>query len=271
MSTLRRMAEALRAAPRVTWSLTTALVTQSMEYRADYLLNFGMSLLPTLMLTFVWWSIEGARGPDRWDLLAYFLAVLLLEQLTNSDDFQWRLARRIQSGDVELEALVGNPLSTVWFGTALGIRAGQFLAKSPGLVLLGAGLLLAGAWQSIGHLGYAVLAICGAFVVRFLLSVTVSALTFWIDDVAGIYFSIQLAASVLSGRLIPLDRLGAPVESVLAMTPFYYTVFAPATVLAGSVPAHPVLVGQLVWTVLLLATAWALTRAGLRRYANVAA
>ena len=82
---------------------------------------------------------------------------------------------------------------------------------------------------------------------------------------------IQLAASVLSGRLIPLDRLGAPVESVLAMTPFYYMVFAPATVLAGSIPGHPVLVGQLVWTALLLATAWVLTRAGLRRYANVAA
>ena len=47
MNTLRRLAVALREAPRVTWSLTTALVTQSMEYRADYLLNFGMSLLPT--------------------------------------------------------------------------------------------------------------------------------------------------------------------------------------------------------------------------------
>ena len=60
-------------------------------------------------------------------------------------------ALRIQRGDVELNALVGNPLSTVWFGTAVGIRAGQFLAKSPGLVLLGAGLVLAGAWEGIGH------------------------------------------------------------------------------------------------------------------------
>ena len=38
---------------------------------------------------------------------------------------------------------------------------------------------------------------------------------FWIDDVAGVYFIVQLAASVLSGRLIPLHLLGAEIESVL--------------------------------------------------------
>ena len=120
-------------------------------------------------------------------------------------------------------------------------------------------------------MGYAILALCGAFVVRFLLSVAVSALSFWIDDVAGVYFTVQLAASVLSGRLIPLHLLGAEVESVLALTPFYYLTFAPATLLAGSTPAHPVLLGQLLWGVVLLVVAWTLTRSGLRRYTNVAA
>ena len=84
--------------------------------------------------------------------------------------------------------------------------------------------------------------------VRFLLSVAVSALSFWIDDVAGVYFTVQLAASVLSGRLIPLHLLGAEVESVLTLTPFYYLTFAPATLLAGehpcaSGPPGPVAVG----------------------------
>ena len=60
-------------------------------------------------------------------------------------------------------------------------------------------------------------------------------------------------------------------ESVLALTPFYYLTFAPATLLAGSAPAHPVLLGQLLWGVVLLVVAWMLTRSGLRRYTNVAA
>ena len=231
-----------------------------------------MSILPTLMLTFVWWSIHGARsGSERLALLAYFLSVTLVEQVTDSDNFQWRLAGRIRGGDVELEALVGTSLGTVWFGTAVGMRAGQLIAKGPGLAILGAALLAAGTWVSLEHLGYAVLALCGAFVLRFLLSVAVSALSFWIDDVAGVYFIVQLAASVLSGRLIPLHLLGAEIESVLALTPFYYLTFAPATLLAGSIPAYPVLLGQLVWGVLLLVVASVLTRAGLRRYANVAA
>lgn len=267
-----RLAAAVRETPRVLGALTKALVTQSMTYRADYLIGIGMSLLPTLMLTFIWWSIQGARsGPERLVLLAYFLAAGLVEQVTDTGEFQWGLAGRIRNGGVELEALAGAPLGIVWFGTAVGMRAGQIIAKSPGLVLLVGGLLLAGDWVSVGHLGYAILALYGAFVVRFLLSVAVSALSFWIDDVAGVYFTIQLAASVLSGRLIPLHLLGDRVEAVMALTPFYYLIFAPATLLAGGTPEHPVLLGQLVWAVLLLAAAWALTRAGLRRYTNVAA
>ena len=272
MSVLARMADAVRGAPRATWSLTKALVTQSMAYRADYLIGIGMSLLPTLMLAFVWWSILGARsGPEQLALLAYFLAAGLVEQLTDTGEFQWGLAGRIRQGQVELEALAGTSLGIVWFGTAAGMGAGQIIAKGPGLVLLAVGVLLAGTWLGAGHLGYAFVALCGAFVVRFLLSVAVSALSFWIDDVAGVYFTIQLAASVLSGRLIPLHLLGDRVEAVMALTPFYYLVFASATLLAGGTPDHPVLVGQLVWAVLLLAAAWALTRAGLRRYTNVAA
>ncbi len=272
MSGLRSVVAAARATPRVTWGLTKALMTQSMTYRADYLIGIGMSLLPTVMLTFVWWSILGSRGgAERLALLAYFLAAGLVEQLTDTGEFQYGLAGRIQQGQVELEALTGAPLGIVWFATAAGMRAGQIIAKGPGLALLAAGVLLAGNWLGAGHLCYALLALCGAFVVRFLLSVAVSALSFWIDDVAGVYFTIQLAASVLSGRLIPLHLLGERVEAAMALTPFYYLVFAPATLLAGGAPEHSVLLGQLVWTVLLLAAAWALTRAGLRRYANVAA
>ncbi len=267
-----RLAATFRETPRMIRSLTKALVTQSMTYRADYLIGIGMSLLPTLMLTLIWWSVQGARsGPERLVLLAYFLAAGLVEQVTDTGEFQWGLAGRIRNGGVELEALAGAPLGIVWFGTAVGMRVGQIIAKSPGLVLLVTGLLLAGDWVSVGHLGYALLALCGAFAGRFLLSVAVSALSFWIDDVAGIYFTIQLAASVLSGRLIPLHLLGERVEAILALTPFYYLTFGPATLLAGGTPHHPVLAGQLVWAVLLLAAAWALTRAGLRRYTNVAA
>ena len=272
MSGLWSVVAAARAAPRVTWGVTKALMAQSMTYRADYLIGIGMSLLPTVMLTFVWWSILGSRGgAERLALLAYFLAAGLVEQLTDTGEFQYGLAGRIQQGQVELEALTGAPLGIVWFATAAGMSAGQIIAKTPGLLLLVAGVLLVGDWVSAGHLVYTLLALCGAFLVRFLLSVTVSALSFWIDDVAGVYFTIQLAASVLSGRLIPLHLLGERVEAAMALTPFYYLVFAPATLLAGGAPEHSVLLGQLVWTVLLLAAAWALTRAGLRRYANVAA
>ena len=124
MNPLWRMAVAVREVPRAMWGLTKALVTQSMAYRADYLIGFGMSLLPSLMLTFVWWSIHGARsGSERLALLAYFLAVALVDQVTDSDNFQWRLAGRIRGGQVELEALVGAPLGIVWFGTAVGMRA----------------------------------------------------------------------------------------------------------------------------------------------------
>ena len=272
MSVLGRTAGAVRGATRVTWSLTKALVAQSMAYRADYLIGIGMSLLPTVMLALIWWSILGARsGPERLALLAYFLAAGLAEQLTDTGEFQWGLAGRIRQGQVELEALAGTSLGLVWFGTAAGMRAGQIIAKGPGLVLLAVGVLLGGTWLGAGHLGFALLALCGAFVLRFLLSVAVSALSFWIDDVAGVYFTIQLAASVLSGRLIPLHLLGERAEAVMALTPFYYLIFAPATLLAGGTPDHPVLLGQLVWAVLLLGAAWALTRAGLRRYTNVAA
>ena len=266
----------MKALPRtatVLGALMKALVTQSMTYRADYLIGIGMSLLPTLMLTFIWWSIQGARGgPERLVLLAYFLAAGLVEQVTDTGEFQWGLAGRIRNGGGRAGSAgrhsAGHRLVR---GRQSGMRGGQIIAKSPGLVLLVAGLLLAGGWVSAGHLGYALLALCGAFVVRFLLSVAVSALSFWIDDVAGVYFTIQLAASVLSGRLIPLHVLGDRVEAVMALTPFYYLVFAPATLLAGGTPKHPVLLGQLVWSALLLAAAWALTRAGLRRYTNVAA
>ena len=272
ISRYRRITAALGHAPRVVWSLTKAMVTESTMYRADYLISFALAFLPTLMVTFVWWSIHAARGDaERLALLAYFLAVMLVEQVAAPEEFQWRLSRRIQGGMVELEALLVAPLGVVWLGTAVGMRAGQIIAKSPGLVLLIVGMLLAGSWVGVGHLLYAIVALCGAFLVRFLLGVAVAALSFWIDDTAGVYFTMLLVASVLSGRLIPLDLLGPRLEALLALTPFYYTTFAPAKLLAGGSPEYPVLVGQVVWGVLLLAAAWVLTRAGLRRYANVAA
>ena len=272
VSLARQMTAAIRRMARVVGSLTKALVTESTMYRADYLLGFGLAFLPTLMATFVWWSIQEARGVgERLPVLAYFLAVMLVEQVAAPEDFQWRLSKRIQTGSVELEALLAAPLGIVWFGTAVGMRAGRLIANSPGLLLLVVGLLLAGSWVSVGHTVYAMVLLCGAFVVRFLLGVAVAALSFWIDDIAGVYFAMLLLASVLSGRLIPLDLLGPGVESLLALTPFYYTTFGPAKLVAGSSPAYPVLLGQAVWGVLLLAAAWALTRAVLRRYTNVAA
>ena len=119
-----------------------------------------------------------------------------------------------------------------------------------------------------------VLAIAGAWTIRFNMLYGVGLLAFWTDQAAALGNLIFTLYIVLGGAVVPLDLFPASVQQALAFLPFAYLLNFPVEVLLGKLTGPAVLRGfvvQLLWILLVVGLRHLLWRNGLKRYSAVGA
>ena len=242
-------------------------------YRVEFLSEIlGYALVPAAIQWTLWYAIfkvGGATvvaGMDYTQMVHYTLASVLFTQVRGGDqDFE--LAEMIRTG--QLSNYLLRPVSVVEFiflrGAAprflvagicliVGMCFGAFIGLSPGRML-----------------GAMALAVLGN-AIHFQVGAALSSMAFAWEDAYSVLMVKNLAVSILSGELLPLNLFPHSLQWIWRSTPFYLYVYGPAQYALGNW-SHAYFAQQMgiaiCWSLLF----WGLIRItwgwGMRRYLSL--
>ncbi len=250
-------------------------VAETVAYRAEFLVWILTSTQPLIMMG-LWTAVAGERpfrGYDTASFVAYYLASLIVRQLTGNW-VAWQLMSEIRSGTLSMRLL--RPVHPILAFMASHLAAIPFRAvvAVPIAVLL---LVSSGASQlTESPLQVALLlpAIGMAWLITFAILFAIGSIAFFMTEttaLTNLYFGLF---SLFSGYLLALDLLPAPIAALAMHLPFRFMLSAPVELMTRSLDGAELaalLGGQALWSLLTVAVALLVWRAGLRRFEAVGA
>lgn len=264
LADLRRVALAYPAMLR-------AGLAGAIAYRAEMLVWMLTTTMPLVSLSL--WSAVAEGGDvgqySQRDFAVYFIAVLIVRQLTSSW-VVWELNWEIRQGVLAQRLL--KPVHPLVYHSASNLGALPLrVALCAPLVVLSAALV--DAWPLPRGAGAAVLfcaALAGAWAINFFVMSLVGALAFFVESSVGIFELYVLGFVVLSGYVVPLDLFPPGVRAVTEWLPFRYTIAFPVELATGALTAREALrqlAIQWAFVAGLAVSAILVFRAGVRRFA----
>ncbi|EWM15703.1 ABC-2 family transporter protein [Kutzneria sp. 744] len=218
--------------------------------------NIVFGLIKVGILSGVFLARDGASigGYDLTTTITYVWlgqGLLGVVDLWSEDD----LAERIRTGDIVVDLSRPWNLQTALLCTDLGRAGYSAIARFVPQLLLGA-VFFPFRWPDDPMVAPAfvlstALAVLVSFNLRFLLGLT----TFWLLDSRGVRSLYSIAAPTLAGLEIPLSFFPGWAQHALSFTPFPSMLQFPINVFVQDGPVLAMLAQQLLWALLLAATA----------------
>lgn len=251
------------------------VLQDALEYRFNFIFGLLAAFLPLGVILILWQAIYGADGVQQiggythHKMIAYFLIMFAVQQITSTGALPWRLSAEIRRGHLSRYLL--KPMDHLFYelfrlvGTNIVI-VGQLLLPLAVLALIRPDWLGAPAVTAIVP---CLLAVSMAFVLNYLRIYIESLLAFWMEDTSIFYFLEDNIVSLLAGAWVPLALFPQPVYQVLRLLPFPYLLSFPVRIYLGDLSLPAIRQGmliQLTWLVILYGlTRWVWKR-GLRLY-----
>jgi ABC-2 type transport system permease protein len=238
-----------------------------------YILAFGWMIGPLIYL-FVWSTAAGGEtiaGWTRGEFVAYYLILINVNQLTNSQSTHWTVGQMIHAGG--LNQLLLYPMAPI-FDTLASEAAGKVVYMSfviPVTVVL-ALLLKPVLNPTAAEVGLFMLALLGAWMLRFLLGYALALLAFWFTRADALIGLQESFIFLLAGQIAPVALLPEALQTLAIWLPFRYMLGFPVEVLMGRLAPPELLSGfaiQLCWVLVALAASGLTWQQGLRRYVAV--
>jgi len=110
------------------------------------------------------------------------------------------------------------------------------------------------------------------YFIKLFFSVIIGLLAFWIVEISGTYFSLNIISKFLSGAFFPIGLLPATFVKISLFFPFVYTFFIPIQLYLGKITLQNGLYGllaELVWLVVLYGIIKIIWHFGLKKYEGV--
>jgi ABC-2 type transport system permease protein len=244
-----------------------------MQYRSFFfVLAFGW-MIPPLVALFAWLAAAGdgdLGGMDRGAFVAYYLALVLANQLTYAQT-NWTLGDVIRMGG--LNAWLVRPLPALY-----NVLASEVAGKVVYLVfVIPVAALLALVLRpelttTPAQVGLALVSLLLAWALRFFWGCWLALLAFWSTRADALLAVQDSLVFLLSGIAAPVMLLPGVLQTLSRVLPFRYMVGFPVEILVQPLPAGEIVFGlamQVGWLALALALTAVVWRAGLRRYAAV--
>jgi ABC-2 type transport system permease protein len=229
--------------------------------------------MPLVMLAL--WTGVAREAPFRGftsnDFVAYYLAMLLVRNLTSSW-VAWQLGEDIRTGAMSLRLL--RPVHPFFALAATHLAAIPLrgLVSLPMIVVL----LVSTGGHSLVHDPVQIALVLPSLVASWLITFTFqfaigSLAFFWTrsNAIMDVYFALF---QLLSGYILPLTMMPAWLATAAAWTPFRFMLSAPVELLTRPQDAHGLAVlfgGQLAWLAIIGVVASLVWRAGVRRFEAV--
>ena len=258
-----QLAIPLRAAPRNPYlSLAVAAIQRAVAYRNATVLTMLTNVAWLAVVYYVWRAVF--QGQDRvgsfdWPAMRTYVVVAYAINALLSFATEQRLFGAVFDGSIALHLVRPVDFLTAQLADALGVAAVEGTVS--GAIAVVFGVLLFHAAPPVSPVMFAVflLSVALAFVVKFFISYLFVLLSFYTVNTLGLLRVRSALTALLSGALVPLEFLPAPLQVAAAYAPFRAIVHTPVAIYLGHVTGGAVLnsiLTQVAWAVIL----WLLVR-----------
>lgn len=266
---ISQLSRTVRAVP----TLLRIGVAETVAYRAEFIVWILTTTQPLIMMS-LWTSVARGgsfKGYDSSAFVAYYLACLLVRQLTGSW-VAWQMSEEIRSGTMAMRLLRPIHPFVTYSASHLAALPIRSIIALPIVVILLATSGRSGITHDPVQLGLLPVTIAMAWLITFAILFVIGSLAFFLTQtmaIANLYFGLF---SLFSGYLLPLEMLPGPIARLAAWLPFRFTLSVPVQILTKTLPAGELshlLGAQAAWTVGLIALAIVTWNAGVRRFEAV--
>jgi ABC-2 type transport system permease protein len=266
----------VRALLRAYPTLLRVGLAGAIAYRAEMIVWMLTTTMPLVSLAL--WHAVAANGPvgpsgrfGQDELVAYFLAGLIVRQLTGSW-VVWEMNQEIRSGTLSLRLLRPiHPLVAYSAENLAALPIRGALAIPIAIVML---FTVGG-----GHFSHdplmipiVIVALLGAWMITFFCMAAIGTLGFFMESSSAVFEVYLGLFFALSGYLFPLEFLAARAPWVLVVSralPFYYTLGFPIELMLGlhdRAGAATALALEWAWVGFFFLLSMALWRRGMKRW-----
>lgn len=250
-------------------------VQSALEYRVNFIVGLFSGVFVVIIQFFMWTAIyEGDTQGELFgytysQMVVYVVMAGILSKATGTG-FEWEIASDIKDGG--LSRFLVQPISYLpyrlmsFFGTKVVQLA--FIGTIGVIAFLVIHCTTGFAFE-IYDIGYLLIAIVFGILLNCILFYCLSAFAFWLTEVYGVFLSLMVVSSVLSGGIFPLEVFGEVAMKMMSYLPFQYIIYFPLRILTGELPGSEILLGllvQLFWILFFYLVSKILWRKGLRKY-----
>ncbi len=224
-------------------------------YRTNTIASFLVVVLPMLFLLLFWNAAFQGRtyiaGFTRPQLFAYYLMILVLQDILMIK-INYEVSSDIRSG--QLSAYLLRPFHyirhcfSVFSAVSFNYLLYTLLVIIPIVVII-----FPSVFSYNPQLFHGLLSVALGAVIAFLLGMSLSCISFWMEDISSISIGLGLIVPVVSGAFLPLSFFPNWLRSTMELLPFWYTLAFPAEVLCNRLSttqiSHGLLI-QVIWVVI---------------------
>ncbi|TKH89728.1 ABC-2 family transporter protein, partial [Bacillus cereus] len=119
-----------------------------------------------------------------------------------------------------------------------------------------------------------ILSIVGALILYYMIYYLISLFSFYFVEISSFFFTVDIVLELLSGSLIPLEFLPAPLNTITQFLPFSYLIHFPVNVYLGNLSSAEIvngLISQVIWSLVFYVLIRVLWKKGLNKYESVGA
>lgn len=240
---------------------------ERVAYRGDVFGRSIMLLLFLFVLSRLWGSVLTGAGSEGFDHTAVVWYFVITEGLMlASPGLGQQINQEVRSGS--FAAYLIRPCQYVLFHlgsymgkTAMGLTVNLAVGSLVALWLVGLPLFRVVELPLIG------LSVILGLVINFLITMSISLTSFWIEDNEPFFWIFSKFQLILGGVLIPLDFFPGLLKAIATKLPFGYIFYRPARLCVSfsSTEALSVLSGQFLWISLLALMTFVIFEAGVKR------
>lgn len=264
---------------RTNWFILKTSIAERLAYRADFVFATLVRFLPIITQVFLWGAIYGTfdgqsqkslNGYRYGDMVAYYLLVMLGRAFSSMPGLTTGIARDVRDGSIK--KFLTQPIDLLdyllWHRVAHKLVYYLMAAGPFALVFWMCRDFFPG-WPDAPTLFAAVASLALSFLVGFYIESLMGLAAFWYLEVSSLVFVYMLLNYFLSGHMLPLDWLPAPLSEAILYLPFKYLAYVPAAIVLGRY-SPDALWRELLWEFLWVLALWRLNRwvlnRGLHRY-----